>query len=100
MARTVYIAGKISGDPNYKEKFAAAQNKLEAVGCIVLNPAWLPSEGFEYEAYMRISTAMLMECEEVCFLPDWISSCGAHREFVLACRLGKKTWFLKGDKNE
>lgn len=25
----VYLAGKITGDPNYREKFAAAAKKLE-----------------------------------------------------------------------
>ncbi len=38
----VYIAGKISGDPKYREKFAAEQELLEGQGHIVLNPAELP----------------------------------------------------------
>ena len=31
----VYLAGKITGDPNYREKFAAAAKKLEEKGAIV-----------------------------------------------------------------
>ena len=67
---TVYLAGKITGDPYYFTKFYNAQKKLEEGGFIVVNPALLPAEGFTWEAYMRMSGAMLAECAEVCFLPD------------------------------
>lgn len=42
----IYIAGKITGDPDYRAKFADAQRQIEAQGHIVLNPATLP-EGME-----------------------------------------------------
>ncbi len=67
---TVYLAGKITGDPYYFTKFYNAQKKLEEGGFIVVNPALLPAEGFTWEAYMRMSGAMLAECAKVCFLPD------------------------------
>lgn len=38
----IYIAGKITGDENYREKFAKAQAELEKDGHIVLNPSVLP----------------------------------------------------------
>lgn len=66
--RTLYLAGKITGDPYYFTKFYNAQKKLEEGGFIVVNPALLPAEGFTWEAYMRMSGAMLAECAEVCFL--------------------------------
>lgn len=72
--RTLYLAGKITGDPYYFTKFYNAQKKLEECGFIVVNPALLPAEGFTWEAYMRMSGAMLAECAEVCFLPDWKES--------------------------
>lgn len=78
---TVYLAGKITGDPSYFSKFYEAQKKLEASGFIVVNPALLPSTGFSWEAYMRMSSAMLDECAAACFLPDWIDSRGATYEF-------------------
>ena len=37
-----YIAGKITGDSTYREKFQRAQKALEGEGFIVLNPAELP----------------------------------------------------------
>ena len=59
--RTLYLAGKITGDPYYFTKFYNAQKKLEEGGFIVVNPALLPAEGFTWEAYMRMSGAMLAE---------------------------------------
>ena len=56
--RTLYLAGKITGDPYYFTKFYNAQKKLEEGGFIVVNPALLPAEGFTWEAYMRMSGAM------------------------------------------
>ena len=46
----IYLAGKISGDDGYQEKFARAAQKF--AGHEVLNPAELP-EGMEKADYMR-----------------------------------------------
>lgn len=88
MKETVYLAGKITGDPFYRMKFYDAARKLEEHGFAVVNPATLPSEGFSYEAYIRISSAMLDECAAACFLPDWIDSKGAQYEFGRATAAG------------
>ena len=95
---TIYLAGKISGDPNYKEKFFKVQREIEEfMSFTVLNPAILPSEGFSYESYMRISGAMLKECEAVCFLPDWLDNSGARCEFQQAVELGKDIYITLGE---
>ncbi|WP_195376903.1 DUF4406 domain-containing protein [Anaerotruncus rubiinfantis] len=91
---TVYLAGKITGDPLYFSKFYEAQKKLEAGGFIVVNPALLPSAGFTYEAYIRMSSAMLDECAAACFLPDWIESDGATYEFGRATAQGKRVFLF------
>lgn len=91
---TVYLAGKITGDPFYRTKFYEAQKKLEAGGFIVVNPALLPSEGFSWEAYMRMSSAMLDECASACFLPDWIDSRGATYEFGRASARGMRVFLF------
>lgn len=88
----VYIAGKITGDPGYKEKFRRAAEKLEAQGHIVLNPAVLP-EGMAEADYMRICLAMLESADEVVFLPDFISSAGAMLERDW-CGYTRKPWLL------
>lgn len=92
--RTLYLAGKITGDPYYFTKFYNAQKKLEECGFIVVNPALLPAEGFTWEAYMRMSGAMLAECAEVCFLPDWKESKGAKYEFGEAMAQNKPFFFF------
>lgn len=54
--RTLYLAGKITGDPYYFTKFYNAQKKLEEGGFIVVNPALLPAEGLHVGslyAYVR-----------------------------------------------
>ena len=79
----VYIAGKIAGDPDYKQKFGAAAETLEAMGLIVLNPAILP-EGMNPEDYMRICLAMVESAHSVIFLPGWELSAGAQVERMWA----------------
>lgn len=75
----VYIAGKITGDPEYKQKFNCAQSQLEEAGHTVLTPATMP-EGMKPEDYMRICIAMIDTADVVCFLPDWDQSLGAMLE--------------------
>ena len=70
------------------------QKKLEEGGFIVVNPALLPAEGFTWAAYMRMSGAMLAECAEVCFLPDWKESKGAKYEFGEAMAQNKPFFFF------
>lgn len=96
--KTVYLAGKITGDNYYWSKFNEAERELEAAGFVVLNPAMLPGKGFTYEAYMRMSSAMLDECDAVCFLPDWVESKGAMYEFGRATARGIEVFFYEGWK--
>ena len=84
----IYIAGKITGEPNYKAKFKEAEYKLKDEGHIVLNPAELP-EGMAKEDYMRIRFAMIDVADKVCFLPGWYSSAGARLEYDYCKYIGK-----------
>ena len=88
--RTLYLAGKITGDPYYFTKFYNAQKKLEECGFIVVNPALLPAEGFTWEAICVCPALCLAECAEVCFLPDWKESKGAKYEFGEAMAQNKR----------
>lgn len=89
----VYIAGKITGDSAYREKFRKEQRHLEAEGFIVLNPAELP-EGMQPSDYMRICFAMMDCADIVAFLPDYSQSRGAMLEFDWCQYTGKQTVML------
>ena len=84
----VYIAGKIAGDPDYRDKFAAAAAELERAGHIVLNPAVLPA-GLTDAAYMHITLAMIDAADLVALLPDWQYSPGARLEYDYCGYAGK-----------
>jgi len=79
MKTKLYIAGKITGDPDYKKKFAAAQECFKKKGYIVLSPAFMPG-GMRPEDYMRICFAMIDTADEVAFLPGYELSPGAQLE--------------------
>lgn len=93
-AKKVYIAGKISGDPEYREKFAEAKRLLEEMGRVVLNPAELP-EGMQPADYMRICFAMIESADEVCFIEDWVNSKGAKLEKAWCEYVGKPFGFMR-----
>lgn len=76
----VYIAGPITGIPDYKEKFSKAEQRLKAEGNIVLNPTVLPA-GMPYESYFPICFAMIDAAEKMYFLHGWEKSQGARFEF-------------------
>lgn len=79
----VYIAGKMTGSDNYKEKFNVAAEHLTRLGHTVMNPAVLPP-GFEHEEYMHICYAMIDVCDGVYFLNNWKDSKGARMEYRYA----------------
>ena len=89
----VYIAGKITGDPWYRDKFAAEEIQLGGQGHTVLNPAELP-EGMAPADYMRICFAMIDVADAVVFLQDAKDSAGARLEMAYCEYIGKEyeTW--------
>ena len=84
----IYIAGKITGDKEYKAKFQEAAQRFQAQGHVVLNPAILPA-GLEERDYMQITLAMLNAADLAVFLPDYQESAGAMIEWAW-CKRTKK----------
>ena len=95
----VYVAGKITGDANYREKFARAEQALTAMGHCVLNPANLPS-GMEQGDYMRICFAMIDTANVVAFLPDFKQSAGAEVEHAYCRYIDKNIRHYEDDRNK
>lgn len=77
----IYIAGKITGDPNYKEKFSKMESELLKIpGTAVINPAALPT-GLEPADYARICFAMIDSSDIVVFAPNYKKA----KEHCLRC---------------
>ena len=88
----IYIAGKITGDPNYQIKFFKAMAQLMKEGHIVLLPSVLPG-GMTPEDYMKICFAMIDVADAVAFLPDWMDSKGAMLEMKYCEYIGKRIMY-------
>ena len=90
----IYLAGKITGDPDYKSKFAKHEEFFTNAGDIVLNPASLPS-GLKTRDYMKICFAMIDVADAVFFLPDYENSDGAMVELAYCMYINKPIFFIK-----
>lgn len=87
--KKIYIAGKITGDPGYKEKFAAMKKNLQKEDTAVMNPAELP-EGMRPADYMKICLAMIDAADIVYFHSGYSESRGACIEMMYCQYIGKE----------
>lgn len=94
----VYIAGKITNNPDYMKQFAEAETMLKTEGHAVINPTILP-EGFEHNEYLRICLSMIDVCEGVFFLNNWADSYGARLEHRYSLENKKTLMFQSKLKN-
>ena len=104
--KTIYISGKITGNPNYYKDFDNAEkylNKLISKNKIpytsVINPAkvnsTLPAD-FAWEDYMEVCYKLLELCDSIYMLHGWEESKGANRELVWAKNLGLEVKYERG----
>lgn len=77
--KVIYIAGPVTGVPEYYKAFEAMEDELSACGYIPLSPSRLPY-GMTNAQYMRICLAMIDAADAVIFLPGWERSEGARIE--------------------
>lgn len=84
----IYIAGKITNNPDYIEQFAKAENELKKQGYEVINP--VKEEGLEYKWYIDEGLKQLMTCDAIYMLKNWQQSKGASLERRYAGAVGLK----------
>lgn len=90
MTKRIYIAGPMTGLPNFNYGvFNAAAAMLRAAGHLVENPAEnaAPHCG-TWLGWMRLGVAQLVQCDAVYMLEGWECSRGARLEHQLAVGLG------------
>jgi hypothetical protein len=86
--KKIYICGKVTGDPNYHEKFRAEEDRLESLGYWSVNPTAVIPVDTEWRHAMRIAVRSMLLCDGISLLPDWKKSKGAKLEVRLARKLG------------
>lgn len=90
MSWTVYIAGKITGDPLHEvtAKFGEAEQRFKSLGFNVVNPlAFSVGKEITWAEAMKKCIAALVLCDSVHMLKDWKESKGAKIEHDLAMAL-------------
>lgn len=92
----IYISGKITGNPDWKKNFKAAEEKLtaESKNNFIINPETI---GYEvekrinnpsYKDYMQADIRLLIICDAIYMLSNWRESKGAKVEHSIAEALG------------
>jgi hypothetical protein len=86
--KRIYICGKVTGDPNYKEKFLEEENRLFSLGYEPVNPAACIPSNESWPKAMRTAIRLMLLCDGVSLLSGWRKSKGAKIEANLARKLG------------
>lgn len=92
---SVYLAGKVTGDADYKVRFRAAEIKMLGYGFgWVVNPTKLCRETWSWTRCMAKCLRAEMRCEWVAMLPGWKDSRGARIEHWVAKKTGKLILYI------
>lgn len=92
--KVIYISGPITNVKNYWEAFEQAEEDLQGLGYIALNPAKLP-QGMTNSQYMRTCFAMIDSADAVLLLEGWRKSSGANLEAAYCGYTEKPVAFYK-----
>ena len=90
--KRIYISGGMTGVENYKAKFIAAEEYLEAHGFTTCNPVYngMVAKNATHEEYMHMCLAQMDICDAIYLLDRWEQSPGAREEMEYAMTKGFK----------
>ena len=92
----IYLSGKISGlpFPYVQQRFNNAEALLTELGFEVVNPL---NNGLDQEKtwneHLCKDIEMLLPCDAIYMMDNWVDSTGASIEYDVAMRTGKDIWF-------
>lgn len=88
----IYISGRITGNPDYKDEFFEAETWLFNQGYKPINPSNLDLvlPELNYEQYMALDYKLIEMADGIFMLHNWQKSKGACAELSFAKSLGKK----------
>ena len=92
----IYISGKISGLPlsEVRQRFADTAAFLDSIGFEAVNPMNNGvSPKADWKEHMAADIRMLLDCQTIYMMDNWIDSKGASIEYDIANRLGMNIWF-------
>jgi hypothetical protein len=85
----IYLSGKVTGE-DYAQvclKFKKYENKLSEMGHEVVNPVSHIESTDTWESAMKKAIILMMPCDTIFMIEDWLHSRGAKIEFELAYKL-------------
>ena len=102
----LYISGRITDNPNYKEEFENAEKWLLERDITPINPIKVNAicNTLTYEEYMKVDYCLIDLCDGLFMLKGWQDSRGALSEMCYGKSLGKKIlyqgYFERNKKGE
>lgn len=92
----IYIIGKITGNPDYREQFARAEDALcREYSCDIINPA--KRGNLSQADYARLSYNAVRKADAVACLWTVSDSFGATMEWLIALDAGKRLMSITPD---
>ena len=89
-SKNIFISGKITGDPNYREKFISKKTELQQIypQDIILSPTDIDMSNCNWLEAMGVTESIIDACDLIYFMSDWQESRGACEEHAHAAAMG------------